>query len=279
MTDVIDEAATAAPAKARDSQQGAFIWYELMTTDADGAKSFYDAVTGWTVDAESHFPNGYRMIGRSDGKSAGGLLPLTDEMTGHGARPMWLGYLSVDGVDATVAAIEGDGGKALMPAFDIPNIGRVALVADPSGAAFYIMKPIPPAGQPDAVSDVFDPMKAEHVRWNELATSDQDGSIAFYKRHFGWSQEGGMPMGEMGDYKFIQQGGVGIGAMMRRPPQLPVSLWTYYIGVADIDRASKAVTDGGGTILHGPMEIPGGEFSLNALDPQGASFGLVGPRK
>ena len=86
-------------------------------------------------------------------------------------------------------------------------------------------------------------------------------------------------MGEMGDYKFINQGGVMIGAILRKPPQLPVSLWTYYIGVDDIDRAVDAIKAGGGQVLNGPIEIPGGEFSLNGLDPQGASFGLVGPRK
>jgi predicted enzyme related to lactoylglutathione lyase len=66
---------------------------------------------------------------------------------------------------------------------------------------------------------------------------------------------------------------------MRLMPEMPASAWTYYIGVDDIDRAAAATTAGGGRILQGPMEIPGGEFSLNAIDPQGASFGLVGPRK
>src|SRR4051812_1698324 len=148
MTDVRDEAAPAATTKARGNPAGDFIWYELMTSDADGAKAFYDAVVGWNVDAQSHFPNGYRTIGRSDGKSAGGILPLTDEMRQHGASPTWLGYVNVDDVDASVARIEQAGGKTLMPAFDIPQVGRVAMVADPQGAPFYIMKPIPPEGQP-----------------------------------------------------------------------------------------------------------------------------------
>jgi uncharacterized protein len=65
---------------------------------------------------------------------------------------------------------------------------------------------------------------------------------------------------------------------MRKPPQMPVSVWTYYIGVDDIDRAAAAIGAGGGTILNGPMEIPGGEYALNALDRQQAAFGLVGPR-
>jgi len=88
-----------------------------------------------------------------------------------------------------------------------------------------------------------------------------------------------MDMGSMGKYSFVQHGGVGIGAVMRKPEQMPVSMWTYYIGVDDIDRAANAVRDGGGRIINGPMEIPGGEYALNAIDPQGAAFGLVGPRK
>ena len=276
MTDVRDAPASN---ESSSSDKGQFIWYELMTPDVDAAKAFYDSVVGWNIDAQSNFPNGYRMIGRSDGKSAGGVLPLTDEMQQHGARPTWLAYIHVADVDGAVRSIEQAGGKTFMPPFDIPNVGRVAMVADPQGAPFYVMKPIPPAGQPDATSDVFSVDQPQHVRWNELSSSDQDGAIRFYTSQFGWTQEGGMPMGEMGDYKFINHDGVMIGAIMRKPPQMPVTAWTYYIGVDDIDRAAKAVTDGGGQILHGPMEIPGGEYSLNGMDPQGAAFGLVGPRK
>jgi predicted enzyme related to lactoylglutathione lyase len=276
MTDVRD-----APASNENtsSDRGQFIWYELMTTDVDAAKAFYDAVVGWNIESQSNFPNGYRMIGRSDGKSAGGVLPLTEEMQQHGARPTWLAYIHVGDVDGAVRSIEQAGGKTFMPAFDIPNVGRVAMVADPQGAPFYVMKPIPPEGQPDAKSDVFSVDQPQRVRWNELSSSDQDGAIRFYTSQFGWTQEGAMPMGDMGEYKFINRDGVMIGAIMRKPPQMPVTAWTYYIGVDDIDRAAKAVTDGGGQILHGPMEIPGGEYSLNGMDPQGAAFGLVGPRK
>ena len=257
---------------------GGYIWYELVSPDPDASKSFYDAVVGWAIEPHSQFPNDYRMIGRSDGKMAGGILRLTDEMREHGARPIWLGYIHVEDVDATVTAITADGGKTHMAPFDIPNVGRVAMVTDPVGVPFYIMKPIPPAHAPDAVSDVFDPMKAEHFRWNELSTTDQDGAIAFFARHFGWTQQGGMPMGEMGEYKFVQSDGVGIGAIMRKPPQSPMSAWVHYIGVDDIDRAHAAATAGGATVLYEPMEIPGGEYSMAALDPQGAMFGLVGPR-
>ncbi len=278
MSDV-REAQQSTTQQATGSARGHLVWYELMSPDAEASKRFYDAVVGWRIGEPVEEFQGYRMIGRSDGGSAGGILPLTDEMQQHGARPTWLGYIGVDDTDAAAASIEQAGGKVLMAAFDIPNVGRIAMVADPQGAPFYVMKPIPPADKPNAQSDVFSVDQPQHVRWNELSTTDQDGAIAFYTSQFGWTQEGDMDMGEMGKYRFIQNRGTTIGAVMRKPPQLPVSLWTFYIGVDDIDRATEAVTSGGGRVLHGPMEIPGGEFSLNAIDPQGASFGLVGPRK
>ena len=261
---------------------GSFIWYELMTTDPDGAAAFYGPVVGWTVSGHSD-PSAsggvdYRMIERSDGGNAGGVLGLSNEMCEGGAQPCWLGYLSVSDVDAKVADIVADGGTVQMPAADLP-VGRIAMVADPQGVPFYVMKPVPPAGAENAQSDVFSPMEAQHVRWNELSTRDDAAATAFYAKHFGWTQEGSMPMGEQGEYRFIQKDGVGIGAIMRMMPEAPVAAWTFYIGVDDIDRATSAIEANGGRVIHGPMEIPGGEYALNGIDPQGAHFGLVGPRK
>ncbi|QGN53275.1 VOC family protein [Novosphingobium sp. Gsoil 351] len=258
---------------------GGFIWYELMTTDLDAAARFYGAVIGWNISATSASEGqDYRMIGRSDGGAAGGVLKLSKDMIDHGARPVWLGYLHVADVDAAVAAIEADGGKVQMAAMDIPQ-GRIAMIADPQGAPIYLMKPIPPADQPDAESDVFSVDQPQRVRWNELQSSDAEASVAFYKSHFGWTQEGEMDMGPMGKYRFVQHDGVGIGAVMPKMEAVPHSVWSFYIGVGDIDRAVAAVTAGGGTLDGAVMEIPGGEFSVHCSDPQGAAFGLVGPRK
>ena len=261
------------------TDQGNFIWYELMTTDAAAAKSFYDAVVGWSIDAQ---PSGdsavdYRMICRADGGHAGGLLALTEAMCANGARPGWFGYVQVADVDAAVATFT-DAGGALMMDNSMDGVGRMALVTDPQGAPIYVMTPTPPADRPDATSDVFSFHEAQHVRWNELATSDQDAAIGFYTGLFGWRQDGAMPMGEMGDYKFIHHGDGMIGAVMRKPEGMPRSAWLFYIGVDDIDRAIDAVGTGGGAVMHGPNEIPGGEFTVVCVDPQGAAFGIVGPR-
>ena len=280
MEDVTDAPADSAARSDCGAGDGSFIWYELITPEPDGAKAFYDSVVGWDLDAEAMpGPVEYRMIKRSDGGNAGGVLRLTDEMASHGARPVWLGYINVNDVDTTVSSIEQAGGKVLMAASDIPDVGRIAMVADPQGAPFYVMKPTPPAGQDDKASDVFSVDQPQHVRWNELWSADPEQAVDFYKRHFGWSQEGDMDMGEMGKYRFIQHAGVAIGAIMPKMPDVPASMWNFYVGVDDIDRAAEAVRLGGGQVFQEPIEIPGGEFALNGSDPQGALFGLVGPRK
>jgi predicted enzyme related to lactoylglutathione lyase len=166
-----------------------------------------------------------------------------------------------------------------MEPWDQSGVGRLALVSDPAGAVFYLMAPVPPEGQPDAKSDVFSVDQPQHVRWNELWSGNPVQAIDFYKRLFGWGQEGDMDMGELGKYSFVQHGGVMIGAIMPRMPDVPASMWNFYIGVDDIDRAAEAVKANGGQIVNGPMEIPGGEYALNGVDPDGALFGLVGPRK
>jgi len=259
----------------RPEPRGDFIWYELMTPDPEGSKAFYDAVIGWNIEAQSQFPNGYRMIGRSDGKFAGGVLPLNDEMQQHGARPTWLGYILVPDVDRSVAKIEQAGGKTFMPPFDIPEVGRVAMVADPQGAAFYIMKPIPPASDPNAKSDVFEPNTLQRCGWNELSTTDPAAARRFYGDQFGWTSENFMPMGENGEYRFFEQNGVTIGAVAgAMDGQQPH--WRYYFRVPSISNAKETAETKGGRIAMGPMQVPGGDYIVIGVDPQGAEFALVG---
>jgi predicted enzyme related to lactoylglutathione lyase len=274
MTDVRDAAAPATNEN-RSSDQGAFIWYELMTPDPEGAKAFYDAVVGWTIGEAAAEFNGYRMIGRSDGKFAGGVMPINDEMQQHGARPTWLGYVCVDDADQAVASIERAGGKALMPAFDIPNVGRIAMVTDPQGAPFYVMKPIPPADDPHAKSDVFSPSEQQRVGWNELSTSDPAAARRFYGEQFGWASDEFMPMGEMGEYRFLDHQGTRIGALCGvMPGQQPK--WRYYFRVPSISAAKTAAEQNGGAIHMGPHQVPTGEYIIIGSDPQGAEFALVG---
>lgn len=254
---------------------GSFIWYELLTSDAGAAQEFYGKTVGWSF-ADSGQPGmDYRIISAGS-EGVGGMMPISPDMAAGGARPIWLGYIGVDDVDESVAAIVKAGGAVQMPANDIAGVGRIAMVTDPSAAPFYVMR-----GSSDENSTAFAATEPRLglCAWNELATIDPDGAISFYSGLFGWRQEGDMDMGEMGTYRFLHHGPGMIGAVMPRTPDMPVSIWSYYFRVADIDAAIATIKAEGGQILHGPHEIPGGEFSLNAIDPQGAGFGLVGPRK
>ncbi len=257
---------------------GRFIWYELMTTDPDAAGAFYGSVIGWTIAAQQPGEAGgmdYRMIRRSDGGNAGGVLKLTSDMQSGGARPCWMPYFHVRDVDAEAASIEKDGGKLLMPAADLP-VGRIAMMTDPQGIPLYIMAPVPP--EDGASSDVFSVTEVQHVRWNELSSPDPAASMDFYGRHFGFAFNEKMPMGEMGDYCFIDHHGTCLGAIAPMMNDQQPAMWLFYFGVSSIIEARARVEEGGGQVMMGPMEVPGGDWIVVGLDPQGAVFGLVGPK-
>ena len=260
---------------------GSFIWYELMTTDATAAAKFYGAVVGWNIAAqgnpEASGGKDYRAIVRSDGGMAGGVLQLTQDHLAHGATPTWLGYLHVTDVDAAVKAIEADGGRTHLGKMSLP-VGDIAMVSDPAGTPFYVMRPIPPPGLPDAKSDAFDVKAVQRVRWNELASPDLSRVKPFYAKHFNFEFNDVMPMGPMGDYCFVDHDGVRLGAIMQKPANSAIASWLFYFGVPSVMAAKRAVESGGGKVVHAPHQVPGGDWILVALDPQGAPFGVVGPQ-
>lgn len=255
---------------------GDFVWYELMTTDLDGARGFYEPVAHQRIDDEGeHLPGGgeYRMVNGSAG-FAGGALGLTPAMREGGARPGWVGYVGVEDVDAAVSRASELGASVLMPAFDMDGVGRMAMLADPHGAPFYVMR-----GASDETSEVYQPdMKDGHVAWNELLSPDPEAAFPFYAQLLGWTKGEALEMGEMGSYQMFDQHSRSIGGIMRAPPGEGAH-WLYYTAVPNIDEAAGALSAQGGAMVIEPMEIPGGQFSLVARDPQGAAFGLIGPRK
>ncbi len=276
MTDTVTETAPASAAAECGKAHGSHIWYELMTPDPLGAKAFYEAVVpGWSIAERNPGPIDYRMICRSDGGNAGGVLGMDEAMREHGAKPLWLGYISVDDVDASIGQIEARDGAVHMPATNIEGVGRIAMVADPQGNPFYIMTPKPPEDQEGAQSDVFSATAEQRVSWNELSTSDPAAARAFYGELFGWTSEEFMPMGEYGEYRFFDHGGQRIGAVCGVMPDGSQG-WRYYVQVPSICKAVEAVKAGGGTIAVEPHEVPGGDYIVIGHDPQGAEFALVG---
>ena len=188
---------------------GSFIWFALITADPDAAGTFYTSVAGWSVSRPQMEGMDYRILSAPDGEGVGGIMRRPEGMPG-GAR--WFGYIAADDVDAAAAEVTAAGGTVHMPPSIIEGVGRLAMVADPQGAPFYLMR-----GASDQNSRAFvggEHMPDGHVVWCELSAPDPDAALAFYQGRFGWRQEGGMPMGEFGEYRFLQAGEETIGALM-----------------------------------------------------------------
>lgn len=256
--------------------QGDFIWYELLTSDADAAQGFYGPLLGWDFAGHPAPEMDYRTFAKGT-ENIGGVMPLTAEMMQGGARPMWAGYIYVDAVDSTVDSVLGAGGSVMMPATDIPDVGRIAFVTDPFGAPFYVMTPARTDGESKAFAK-YAPAEG-HCAWNELASADQAGAEAFYTDIFGWKKADSMDMGEIGAYDMYSNGDYTLGAIMQKPAEMPVSMWSYYFRVPDIDAAVVYINENGGNMMMEPVEIPGGDYVFTAVDPQGAMFSLIGQRK
>lgn len=252
---------------------GTPIWYELQTADPDASKTFYDRVIGWTVGAQPEGEMDYRMIATADGGAVGGMMRLMPGMQSGGARPSWLFYIGVDDVDATVDRIKALGGGVTMGPMDLPGVGRMAMVTDPQGIPFYVMR-----GAIDAASGAFQRDGMGKCNWNELATPDHDAANAFYAELFGWSYPDRMTMpGDMGDYVFVEVNGQPIGATLKQGAEGQPAGWQFYFRAPDIEDAAAKVREGGGSVHAGPMEVPGGDRIIVASDPHGVMFGVVGP--
>ena len=254
------------------SKLGNFIWYELLTSDVDKAARFYGAVVGWKSEPSQMPGMDYRpwVI---DGQMVGGLMAIPAQGAAEGMRPVWLGYVSVENVDRTIGDVLATGGTLVMPATDIPGVGRIAMIADPQGAALYVMTP-----NSTATSQVYAPGKPGHGGWHELHSSNWEAGLTFYGKLFGWGRSDALDMGPMGTYLLFNAGGEAIGGMMNNP-HAPRPFWLYYFNVDDIMAAKHRVEAAGGTIVRDPHEVPGGSWILQAQDDQGAMFALIGPHK
>ena len=250
-----------------------FIWYELFTTDINAAQKFYSEVVGWKVVDSGQAGMDYRILMAKE-IGIGGMMAMPAEVASAGMQPCWFGYISVPDVDKTVGAIVASGGQLHMPAMDIPNVGRIARVSDPQGAGFYVMTPIG-----DGKSQAYADGVPGHCSWNELQTSDGAAGLKFYTTQFGWTNTSNMDMGEMGSYHiFSADSKKDIGGMMTMGPDCKRPIWLYYFGVDNIDTAVTRVAAAGGTVVFGPQEVPGGIWIIQANDPQGGRFSLVGPK-
>ncbi|HKV99871.1 MAG TPA: VOC family protein [Vicinamibacterales bacterium] len=255
---------------------GSFCWFELSTTNQAQAKAFYGALFGWQPDDQPVGPNDVYTIFKVDGRDAAAACTIRPDQLAHGARPNWLLYVSVENADASAKRATDAGGKLLMPPFDVMESGRMALVADPTGAAFAIWEPRNHHGT-GIVGD------NGTAVWADLNTPDPVRAARFYHALFNWKIVAGKTMAPAGpdDYGHIVNGQEFIGGV---PPAAYQSKgapphWLIYFAVPDCDTAAANAKSAGGAIVVPPMTA--GEVRKFAVlaDPQGAAFAIVEPRR
>ncbi|PWE29060.1 VOC family protein [Pararhodobacter marinus] len=250
------------------SVQGLPCWYELTTSDPAASGAFYGSLLGWETTEVPMGEQSY-FLNTRDGKNVSGMMrpPAPD------IPPNWCPYFGVESADDTVAGMLADGGQQIVAPTDVPGTGRFAIMADPQGAVFGLLQPLP--GDTD---EAYAPGQAGHGAWHELMTSDPVAAFGFYRKHLGWAPGEAMDMGAMGTYQLFAAGGGDAGGIMGQPQQGMPSFWGCYFGVPGIDAAQARIVELGGKVVNGPMSVPGDAWIVQAMDPQGAYFALTGPK-
>jgi predicted enzyme related to lactoylglutathione lyase len=241
-------------------EPGMFCWIELATNDAAAAKTFYTSLFGWTAnDMPISDGSVYTML-QVDGHDLGALYENKEH------APVWNSYVNVTGVDESSKKAQELGANVIAPPFDVMDVGRMAVIADPQGASLCLWQ----AGKHIGAT-----IRGElnTLCWNELMTSDVDAARDFYSGLFGWNLK---PSPE---YTEINLGSVGIGGMMQLRPEMQgmPTAWNPYFAVEDCDATAEKVKSLGGRVYMPPSDIPDvGRFAVLA-DPQGAMFNIIKP--
>ena len=120
---------------------GTFYWNELMTRDVEGAKKFYAGTLGWSYDAMP-MPGGggTYWVAKMGDELVGGILDISAPDFAQ-VPESWMSYIAVDDVDARVAKAVKAGAKLMKPTFDLPGVGRIAILMQPDGAGVGWMTP------------------------------------------------------------------------------------------------------------------------------------------
>jgi predicted enzyme related to lactoylglutathione lyase len=236
--------------------QGTFSWIDLGTTDVEGAKAFYGGLFGWQLEDLSTARGGYTMCSLQGRDVAGIRRHAEDEGTGWGSS------ITVEDTDRATARARELGATVLAEPFDVLDAGRMAVIADPTGASLCLWEPRAHIG-----AGVVNAPGA--LTWNDLITPDPDAAARFYGELFGWTA---LEIPGAGGYRVIQNGGRSNGGMTSRPDMPPA--WLPYFGHPDIDALTARIGDLGGRALGEPVTVPAGRFAVLA-DPQGAVFAAL----
>jgi len=239
---------------------GTFCWVDLVSGDQDASKAFYTALFGWDY---QDFPIGegtFYSVAQLDGRPVAAIVPLPDP----NVPPHWNCYVSVEDAEAAAARAQELGATVVLPAGDVGESGRLAVLQDPQGAILSVWQP----GQHFGAGLV---NEVGALTWNDLLSPDVEGSAAFYRELFGWAIDE-VP-GSDGQYYSILNGDNRNAGLMPAPPGSHPA-WNLYFAVEDTDATLARVGELGGQTVMGPMDVPAGRFGI-VRDPQGAVFSIA----
>ena len=248
---------------------GTFSWVELATTDQKAAVAFYRALFGWDINEQPIGPGEIYSMFLMRGKEVAATYSMRPEERQSGAPPHWNLYVTVANVDGTVKRAESLGAKVLAPPFDVMDVGRMAILQDPTGAALQVWE----AKKHIGARILYEPGA---LCWSELTTRDTKAAESFYTKLFGWTAKHGAPSAVM-DYTEFSNQGQSIAGMLPTPAQMPASVpsyWMPYFQVTDCDASTAKAKELGASVMTPPRDIPNtGRFSI-LKDPQGAMFAV-----
>jgi hypothetical protein len=245
--------------------RGRFVWHDLHTPNRAGSQEFYGKVAGWKVQSWDQDP-GYQMFAAKSG-------PLGGAVENRSGTPQWLAYIGTTDVDETIEAATRLGGRVQTASTALPNGGRYAVLVDPQGATFGIHASAT-APQPEAAP------KAGEFSWHELATTiAPSAAFGFYAALFDWDLMAEHDMGPMGIYVVFGRNGRQLGGMFDKGAQGKPgdAYWLGYVSVTDLEGAIERAKSARGSVLMGPMDVPGGDRVAQLMDPYGAFFALQKP--
>jgi predicted enzyme related to lactoylglutathione lyase len=252
---------------------GSFCWIELSTTDQNAAKKFYSSLFGWSINDMPMGPDSFYTMFQLGGRDTGAATTLRPEQLALKIPPNWMLYIAVANADSTAERIAKAGGTVLQPPFDVMDVGRMAVIRDPTGAHFCIWQAnkgigIQVAGEPGTLC------------WADLNSPDPARARQFYADVFGWKFTADTHSDPSSGYMHIQNGeefiggvpGVRTGDGHVIPPH-----WMSYFLVTDCDVTAAKAKELGAKFCMEPMTMENiGRMSI-LTDPQSAAFAIFQP--
>jgi uncharacterized protein len=241
------------------SSVGKVVWHEQVSPDPEQAQRFYSELFGWGTEVFKPGDADYVMIA-SGGHTHGGYGRAME----GAPPPHWLSHVHVDDLDATIEKAKAAGGRLAAGPFDMAEVGRIGIIADPQGAFISAYQP---EGDGPSSGGVF--------VWDELGTNDVDAAQRFYEDVFGWTTT---DMGaEYGGYRVFNRGETGIAGLMTLNDASIPPMWVPYVAVDDVDATVAKATELGGSAPLEGMDVPNVGRIAVLRDPQGATCGIIKP--